>query len=232
MDSACVLAWTTWATSSLLICSCHGWRSAPPAGWSPSRAPTTNTRSWTSRTWTTICCRSSPTAAANWPTFTLVRSWPESLRGKGWRLMQCTLVSAPSYRMKRKESNLCMNKTSLKPFRSPVFNISLCLSRVCSKWLDGPLLHPVPDADAGDHVDVFRVLWDGGSDRRLLRCVGGGGQEQRGLLRRLPTSFTAPFCQRRWCGKKVVGGQWETGETGLMGPKPPLCVGFLLFMLI
>lgn len=31
-DSACVLAWTTWATSSLLICSCHGWRSAPPAG--------------------------------------------------------------------------------------------------------------------------------------------------------------------------------------------------------
>lgn len=142
--------------------------------------------------------------------------------------MQCTPVSAPSCRMKRKKSNLCLNKTSLKQFRSPVFSIFLCLSRVCSKWLDRPLLHPVPDADAGDHVDVFRVLWDGSSDRRLLRCVGGGSQEQRGLLRRLPTSFTAPFCERRWCGKKVVGGQWETGETGLMWPKPPSCVGILV----
>lgn len=93
---------------------------------------------------------------------------------------------------------------------------TVCCSRFCPKWLDVPLLHPVPDADAGGHVDVFCAVWARSSDCHLLCCVGWSCQTQRGLLRRLPTSYAASFCKRCWCGKKTVGGQWETGETGLM----------------
>lgn len=34
-------------------------------------------------------------------------------------------------------------------------HVSMCRSRFCPERLDVSLLHPVPDADAGDHVDVF-----------------------------------------------------------------------------
>lgn len=78
------------------------------------------------------------------------------------------------------------------------------------------LLLPVPDADAGAHVDVFCVLRDWSSERRLLRRVGRSCQTQRRLLCRLQTRHTASFRERHWCGKEVVGGQRETGEAGLM----------------
>lgn len=110
----------------------------------------------------------------------------------------------------------------------------MCFSRVCPKQLDFPLLHPVQDADAGDHVDVFCVLWDRSSDCRLLCRVRRSRQEQWGLFCRLQTSFSATFCERCRCGKKVVGGQWENGETSLMVTKSSLfvflnCYLFILF---
>lgn len=89
-------------------------------------------------------------------------------------------------------------------------------SRFCPERLDVPLLRPVPDADAGDHVDVVCAVWDGSSDCHLLCCVRRSGQTQRGLLRGLPASLSASVCQRCRCGQKTVGGQWETGETGLI----------------
>ncbi len=107
----------------------------------------------------------------------------------------------------------------------------ICCSRFCPKWLDVPLLFPVPDAHAGDHVDVFCAVWDRSSDCHLLCCVRWSCQTQRGLLRRLPTSYSASFRKRRWCGKKTVGSQWETGETGLMVEADSLLF-FELFMVI
>ncbi len=91
----------------------------------------------------------------------------------------------------------------------------ICRSRFCPKRLDVPLLRPISDADAGDHVDVFCAVWGWSSDCHLLRCVRRSFQTQRGLLCRLPTNYSASFRKRLWCGKKTVGGQRETGETGL-----------------
>lgn len=97
------------------------------------------------------------------------------------------------------------------------------------------LLFPVPDADAGDHVDVFCAVWDWSSDCHLLCRVRWSCQTQRGILRRLPTCSAPSFCKRCRCGQKAVGGQWETGEAGLTEESegtfemtPPLLVFFYI----
>lgn len=102
-----------------------------------------------------------------------------------------------------------------------------------------PLLFPVPDADAGDHVDVFCAMWDWSSDCHLLCRVRWSCQTQRGVLRRLPTCSAPSFCKRCRCGQKAVGGQWETGEAGLTEESegtfemtPPLLVLFLYYLCI
>lgn len=101
------------------------------------------------------------------------------------------------------------------------------------------LLFPVPDADAGDHVDVFCAVWDWSSDCHLLCRVRWSCQTQRGILRRLPTCSAPSFCKRCRCGQKAVGGQWETGEAGLTEESegtfemtPPLLVLFLYYLWI
>lgn len=94
--------------------------------------------------------------------------------------------------------------------------VSLCLSRFCSKRVDMPLLRSVPDADAGDHVDVFSAMRDWSSDCGLLCRVRWSCQTQRRLLRRLQTCNSASFCKRRRCSQETVGSQWEACETALM----------------
>lgn len=99
------------------------------------------------------------------------------------------------------------------------FHLYVCdsyFSRLCPEWLDVSLLVPGQDADAGHHVDVLRAVWGWSSDRHLLCSVRRSRQAQRGILRRLPTRHSATFCKRRWCGEETLGGERETGETGLM----------------
>ena len=78
-----------------------------------------------------------------------------------------------------------------------------------------PLLLPVPDADAGDHVDVLCAVRDGRPDGGALRRVGRRRQTQRGLLCGLPAGRPAALRQGLGRGEETVGGQRETGETGL-----------------